>query len=71
MSKKNKLELNFSVEDLVRTSNRLMEIGNAISKSRITFDEPKRIEGMLGLKKQKDGSVKTVFAGSRDYKKSQ
>ena len=27
----------------------------------------KKLEGMLALERQKDGTVKTVFAGSRDY----
>ncbi len=31
---------------------------------------PKQLEGMLALEKSTDGKVKTVFAGSRDYKGS-
>ena len=34
----------------------------------IKIEIPKQRVGFLGLEKQKDGSVKTVFAGSEDYK---
>ena len=55
----------------------LKNLGKAIEKGNNNFLEnlksikieiPKQRVGFLGLEKQKDGSVKTVFAGSEDYK---
>ena len=60
------------------TLDSLKNLGKAIEKGNNNFLEnlksikieiPKQRVGFLGLEKQKDGSVKTVFAGSRDYKK--
>jgi len=62
---------------LINTANSLRDIGKAIEKGNNNFLEniknikikiPKQRVGFLGLEKQKDGSVKTVFAGSEDYK---
>jgi hypothetical protein len=59
------------------TLNSLKNLGKAIEKGNNNFLEnlksikieiPKQRVGFLGLEKQKDGSVKTVFAGSEDYK---
>ena len=59
------------------TLNSLRNLGKAIEKGNNNFLEnlksikieiPKQRVGFLGLEKQKDGSVKTVFAGSEDYK---
>ncbi len=55
----------------------LKNLGKAIEKGNNNFLEnlksikieiPKQRVDFLGLEKQKDGSVKTVFAGSEDYK---
>ena len=60
------------------TLDSLKNLGKAIEKGNNNFLEnlksikieiPKQRVGFLGLEKQKDGLVKTVFAGSRDYKK--
>ena len=62
------------------TLDSLKNLGKAIEKGNNNFLEniknikieiPKQRVVFLGLEKQKDGSVKTVLAGSRDYKKSQ
>ena len=62
---------------LINTANSLRDMGKAIEKGNNNFLEnlksikieiPKQRVGFLGLEKQKDGSVKTVFAGSEDYK---
>ena len=62
---------------LKNTANSLRDMGKAIEKGNNNFLEnlkniqleiPKQRVGFLGLEKQKDGSVKTVFAGSEDYK---
>lgn len=59
------------------TLDSLKNLGKAIEKGNNNFLEnlksikieiPKQRVGFLGLEKQKDGSVKTVFAGSEDYK---
>ena len=59
------------------TIDSLKNLGKAIEKGNNNFLEnlksikieiPKQRVGFLGLEKQKDGSVKTVFAGSEDYK---
>ena len=59
------------------TLNSLRNLGKAIEKGNNNFLEnlksikieiPKQRVGLLVLEKQKDGSVKTVFAGSEDYK---
>ena len=59
------------------TLDSLKNLGKAIEKGNNNFLEnlksikieiPKQRVGFLGLEKQKDGSVKTVFAGSKDYK---
>ena len=59
------------------TLDSLKNLGKAIEKGNNNFLEnlksikieiPKQRVGFLGLEKQKDGSVKTVFAGSQDYK---
>ena len=59
------------------TLDSLKKLGKAIEKGNNNFLEnlksikieiPKQRVGFLGLEKQKDGSVKTVFAGSEDYK---
>lgn len=61
------------------TIDSLKYLGEAIKKGNNNFLEnlenikietPKKRVGFLGLEKQKDGSIKTVFAGSRDYKKN-
>ena len=58
------------------TLDSLKNLGKAIEKGNNNFLEnlksikieiPKQRVGFLGLEKQKDGSVKTVFAGSEDY----
>ena len=46
----------------------LMKVDSRINLTRVD-NFPKQRVGFLGLEKQKDGSVKTVFAGSEDYKK--
>ena len=60
------------------TLDSLKNLGKAIEKGNNNFLEniknikieiPKQRVVSLDLEKQKDGSVKTVFAGSRDYKK--
>lgn len=62
---------------LINTANSLRDMGKAIEKGNNNFLEniknikieiPKQRVGFLGLEKQKDGSVKTVSAGSEDYK---
>ena len=59
------------------TLDSLKNLGKAIEKGNNNFLEnlksikieiPKQRVGFLGLEKQTDGSVKTVFAGSEDYK---
>ena len=59
------------------TLDSLKNLGKAIEKGNNNFLEnlksikieiPKQRVGFLGLEKQKDGLVKTVFAGSEDYK---
>ena len=45
----------------------LMKVDSRINLTRVD-NFPKQRVGFLGLEKQKDGSVKTVFAGSEDYK---
>lgn len=59
------------------TLDSLKNLGKAIEKGNNNFLEnlksikieiPKQRVGFLGLENQKDGSVKTVFAGSEDYK---
>ena len=59
------------------TLDSLKNLGKAIEKGNNNFLEnlksikieiPKQRVGFLGLEKQKDSSVKTVFAGSEDYK---
>lgn len=59
------------------TLDTLKNLGKAIEKGNNNFLEnlksikieiPKQRVGFLGLEKQKDGSVKKVFAGSEDYK---
>ena len=59
------------------TLNSLRNLGKAIEKGNNNFLEnlksikieiPKQRVDFLGLEKQKEGSVKTVFAGSEDYK---
>ena len=59
------------------TLDSLKNLGKAIEKGNNNFLEnlksikieiPKQRVGLLVLEKQKDGSVKTVFAGSEDYK---
>ena len=46
----------------------LMKVDPSINLTRVD-NFPKQRVGFLALEKQKDGSVKTVFAGSEDYKK--
>lgn len=62
---------------LINAANSLRDMGKAIEKGNNNFLEnlksikieiPKQRVGFLGLEKQKEGSVKTVFAGSEDYK---
>lgn len=62
---------------LINAANSLRDMGKAIEKGNNNFLEniknikieiPKQRVVFLGLEKQKDGSVKTVFAGSEDYK---
>lgn len=55
--------MNKSITDVMRVNSSLLNL------TRID-DFPKQKVGLLGLEKQKDGSVKTVFAGSKDYKES-
>lgn len=64
-------------ESNANTLDSLKNLGKAIEKGNNNFLEnlksikieiPKQRVGFLGLEKQKDGSVKTVFAGSEDYK---
>ena len=59
------------------TLDSLKNLGKAIEKGNNNFLEnlksikieiPKQRVGFLGLEKQKDGSVKTVFVGCEDYK---
>ena len=45
----------------------LMKVDPSINLTRVD-NFPKQRVGLLVLEKQKDGSVKTVFAGSEDYK---
>ena len=77
-----RFNLDENVRKIINDSNAntldsLKNLGKAIEKGNNNFLEnlksikieiPKQRVGFLGLEKQTDGSVKTVFAGSEDYK---
>lgn len=62
---------NANTLDSLKYLGKAIEMGNnnfLENLKSIKIEIPKQRVGFLGLEKQKDGSVKTVFVGSKDYK---